>query len=345
MSEQQNEIKASLDTLPTPLVRAVEAWRGEDWQNRPFRAVHRLIDAIEVLCKIYTVAGVSHFIDVLEERLTEKNDPSTEHKKQLDGIRTMLASGLRTPSLGIWWGFARETAKALEALSESHILPDGIQLLTHKKSKVKKALDGNNNLITFRNSYAHGATPPDKSCLKDLEEQGRRFEELLDEAGVLTGITLVAVLADGKVWKAVGADPVPMEAVPDGLSPGCCYLLGQKGEAVNLHPLLVFDPLSGEDGKGAFFFYNELRANHAALLNYSLSLHRRDKELRDVFLDRFPIDSWKKIGGAELDPFRERIEALTEVFKGRTRELEKLAEVLTETRRGFQGIWRLPGVG
>ena len=54
-----------LEALPTPLVRSIHAWQDEDANQRPFRAVHRLIDAVEVLCKLYTVAGVSQFVDVL----------------------------------------------------------------------------------------------------------------------------------------------------------------------------------------------------------------------------------------------------------------------------------------
>ncbi len=116
----------TLDQLPTPLVRAIEAWQSENATDRPFKAVHRLIDAIEVLCKLYTVAGVSRFVDVLGERLEGESMPDAGQAEQLDRIRTMLASGLRTPSLGIWWGFARETAKALEELGEDHVLPGGI---------------------------------------------------------------------------------------------------------------------------------------------------------------------------------------------------------------------------
>ena len=63
-----------LDQLPTALVRAIEAWHGENAQDRPFKAVHRLIDAIEVLCKFYTVAGVSRFVDVLGARPRVERD-------------------------------------------------------------------------------------------------------------------------------------------------------------------------------------------------------------------------------------------------------------------------------
>ena len=53
----------SLDTLPTPLVRAVAEWESEDVS---FRKVNRLIDCVEVLCKLYSVAGLAGFVDALE---------------------------------------------------------------------------------------------------------------------------------------------------------------------------------------------------------------------------------------------------------------------------------------
>lgn len=332
----------TLDALPTPLVRAVLAWQNEDAKLRPFKAVHRLIDAIEVFCKLYTVAGVSRFVEVLGQRLDSEHLPTPEQVEQLDGIRTMLAAGLRTPSLGIWWGFARETAKALDVLGEAHVLPGGIEALTRPQSKLKKAFEGNDNLISFRNSYAHGATPSDAASQKDLDKQAPRLEVLLKEASELSLAPLIAVCENGDVLNACGAGLTPMSDPPAGLQPGRCYLVDETGHALDLHPLLVFD---GKGPEGVFYFYNDLRTNHASLLNYPQALHRRDKPLRDVLLQRFPIDEWQKLGGAELDPFRERIEALTEVFKGRLPELQALATFLDETDRGFHVVWGPPGVG
>ena len=57
------------DTLPTPLVRAVAVFEADADGDRPFRAVHRLIDAIEVLCKLYTVAGLARFVEALGEQM------------------------------------------------------------------------------------------------------------------------------------------------------------------------------------------------------------------------------------------------------------------------------------
>ena len=43
---------------------------------------------------------------------------------------------------------------------------------------------------------------------------------------------------------------------------------------LSLHPLLTYRPDAGDDG--AFFFYNDLRKNHASTLNYLHALWHRD---------------------------------------------------------------------
>lgn len=67
-------------------------------ENEPFRKVHRLIDAIEVFVKFHTVIVVSEYFNL--ENIS----------KEMKGL---LCDGLRTPSLGIWWAFARESNKEL----------------------------------------------------------------------------------------------------------------------------------------------------------------------------------------------------------------------------------------
>lgn len=43
----------------------------------------------------------------------------------------------------------------------------------------------------------------------------------------------------------------------------------------------------------------------------------------------------EKIGNAELNPFKEQIELLTEVFKGRQDELQKTSDFITTNNKGF----------
>ena len=118
-----------LAQLPMPLVQTLAAFEKENHEQQAFRSVHRLIDAIEVLCKLYTVASVSTFLEVLKEKLT--SNPSF-NEQEFDKIKVMLATGLKTPSLGIWWCFARDTAKVLDLLKETNVLPHFNKELTTK---------------------------------------------------------------------------------------------------------------------------------------------------------------------------------------------------------------------
>ena len=56
--------------LPGPLSDAYFAFINER-DDQPFRKVHRLIDLIEVFCKIYTVGSVATFLDTLRLKMDE----------------------------------------------------------------------------------------------------------------------------------------------------------------------------------------------------------------------------------------------------------------------------------
>ncbi|MEI8371826.1 MAG: ATP-binding protein [Planctomycetota bacterium] len=283
--------------LPGPLDRVIRLLETE---TQPFRQVHRLIDAVEVLIKFHTVAVMSDCFT--REKLSEP-------------LKGMLASGLRTPSLGIWWLFCRAVAKQLDADGAPFVaagMRDFILGLGGKKDcSLVTALDRDESLIAFRNSYAHGATPSDEACLADLRKYLPRFEALLKAAGYLSIIRLEPA-ADGRVW------------------------LVSETARIDLHPLLVYRP--DED---RYYFYNDIRKPNASFLSYETAGHWRSRELLGDLLTRYPIDNWSQVSAAG---FRERIEELTELFKGRREELNRLKTFLNAPR-GFLTVWGGPGVG
>jgi len=138
-----NETGAGGAALPTPLARVVESWRAES-EDQPFRRIHRLIDAIEVFVKLHTVVAVSQFVQMLAEE-GRNSDP-----RIADPVRAMLAAGLRTPSLGIWWAFARDSLRALDQHHEPFALSGGGREL-RKGGGLFRAMEGRNNLIALRN--------------------------------------------------------------------------------------------------------------------------------------------------------------------------------------------------
>ncbi len=111
-----SEIESS---LPTPLWDAYQAFMQED-ETQPFRKVHRFIDLIEVFCKLYTIASMATFLHALSNRIEQENSFISE--ESFTKVKVMLATGLKTPSLGIWWKFARDIAAILKDLNIPHIL-------------------------------------------------------------------------------------------------------------------------------------------------------------------------------------------------------------------------------
>jgi hypothetical protein len=197
-------------------------------------------------------------------------------------------------------------------------------------------MDGEDNLIAFRNVYAHGATPADEKCLEDIAAYDPRFRRLLASAAHLREALWVRVDASGQCHNASGVLPVPIHPPCEGLLPGRMYVV-REGRAVSLHPLLVYLP-----EPGGFFFYNDLRKTAASFLNYELAEHRQVGPLRAELLHRYPIHEWSKAAPVE---FAQRVEELTETFKGRQAELKRMAEFTESQSHGFLMVWGGPGIG
>jgi len=328
-----------VDTLPTPLSDVYAAFKAES-DGQPFRKVHRLIDLIEVCCKMYTAASIATFLLALRTRMEAGVNPMSEDS--FTKIKVMLAAGLRTPSLGIWWLFAREISSVLKELQIPHILPGGEQELLDKQSLIFRAFDGENNLIAFRNKYAHGATPSDASCEKDLQEKVPQVLRMLEAAKSLHQVKLVICAHDGKLWDTKGGKFYPFEGNMQAL-PNHSWFCSDTREA-DIYPILTFKQHE-EDGKVHFYFYNDLKEKQAGFLNYPRADHFKDSNLRAALLEQINIEEWRKISNVKMDPFRQLVEMLTEVFKGRKEALGKIAEFLGDSKSRYLCVWGAPGVG
>lgn len=323
--------------LPMPLWDAYQAFVLED-DAQPFRKVHRLIDLIEVFCKLYTAASIATFLHALRNRIDQENTALTE--ESFTKVKVMLAAGLKTPSLGIWWKFARDIASILKELNIPHILPGAEKELIHDKSSIKKAFDGNKNLITFRNSYAHGATPTDAACKKDLEEIWPRMLQLLNDAVSLHEVSLVICTNENTFLRASGSTLSPI-VINENALPGHSWF-SSNSLHIDAFPILNFRL---KEGNADFFFYNDIKEKYANYLNYPNAEHLKDANLKQEILQYIPIEDWKKIGNVDMDPFRQQVEMLTEVFKGRKNELGQIASFLSDEQMRFLCIWGPPGVG
>jgi len=232
-----------------------------------------------------------------------------KHNHLSDAAKGMLSVGLRTPSLGTWQLFSRVLFEELHAQRFAWSLSD----FPSEFAALDKALNTDKtNVIAFRNGYAHGATPTDSQCTADIQKFEPFLEKLLQSQWLLHSALEVR---DGKVW-----------------------VVAQQA-ALCAHPIMVH---KAEDSEAVFAFFNDLKNDKVGLLNYPLSKHYREKAFYTEFHEYLPLHEWKKSGNNE---FFQRIEELTETFKGRMAEREQLLRFVENSNKGYFSIQGNPGIG
>ena len=325
-----------LDPDGGPLPRALEVelpgpmyhlFQLIDTESSPFRQVHRLIDAIEWAVKWHTTLA-------LGDLLAQGDIPKS--------VKLLLARGLQTPSLGTWHRFFREAVAAFDAVETMPALPwDRFEHLN--------GLEAKHNLVNFRNKYAHGATPNDDECQRDVEQFLPVLRELV-HSPLFTGIRL-AVRSEGDAAPHVLRGP-KRTSVDVDVPPGhAVALLPDVAERsiIDLWPLGIArlsDADTGpvQKGETQFFFFNALKHNEVDQLNYEGPLHYRDSSLYDPFLQRLPLRAWRQAAGPDLDDVTEQVEALTDTFKGRREERARLRDFVANGE-GTLMVFGAPGIG
>ena len=304
-------------------------------ESQPFRKVHRMIDLFETIIKTHTATIVSNYF---------------QQKDINDDIKGLLAQGLRVPSLGIWQVFSRVIMKEIKHLEQPVFIEGFIEYF---EAWDKKFLSGGkNDIISFRNSYAHGATPSDDSCTKDVERLTPALEEMISAQWLKE--TSVIVFEDD-LTTVLAIDDQPNEFINDDmvekiktnrseLIPSHPYLINRSGEVLDLFPLMTCSSFEEENKKiTSINFFNDLKKKNAiSLLNYPDSYHFRDKDIFNDFLQYINVVEWNT---KTTDEFKDRVDELTEIFKGRTEEKNYLKEFFDKKESGFCFIFGNPGVG
>jgi hypothetical protein len=231
------------------------------------------------------------------------------HSRLSEAAKGLLSQGLRTPSLGTWQLFSRVLFEELEKDGYSWLLPG----FAKEFRLLDKALQApKTNVISLRNEYAHGATPSDSRCEDDIRQFEPFLGQLLQSPWLLQSSTVVR---EGKVFLATETDE------------RC------------LHPVLLFRE---EGQQPSLAFFNDLKNDKVGLLNYPLGKHYREKGFYPEFLEHLPLHEWRKGGNSE---FHQRIEELTETFKGRAAERAQLLRFVREEDKGYLSIQGNPGIG
>jgi hypothetical protein len=216
---------------------------------------------------------------------------------------------LRTPSLGTWQLFSRVLFE--ELVNDNYIW------ISNSFADEFKALDKalqseKTNVIAFRNGYAHGATPTDAQCETDIQKFDSFLMHLMQYKWLEESSLEVQ---EGKTW-----------------------IISAKG-SLSLHPILLYRK---ENSEASYAFFNDIKNEKIGLLNYTLSKHYKEKELFTEFHKHLPLHEWKKSGNNE---FYQRIEELTETFKGRTFERNSLIQFVLKNSKGYFSIQGNPGIG
>lgn len=232
-----------------------------------------------------------------------------KRNKLSDTAKELLAHGLRTPSLGTWQLFSRVLIEELNNEKHHWMLTDFIAAF----ESLDKALEKEKtNAISLRNSYAHGATPSDEKCNLDI----KKFEPFLNQ------LLLTKWLENTRIEEI------------DGM-----VFLESENNSLCLHPILLY---RREESPASFAFFNDLKDDKVGLLNYPLAKHYREKKFYSEFHEYLPLQNWKTKGNNE---FYQRIEELTDTFKGRNVEREKLLHFVIQKNKGYFSVQGNPGVG
>jgi len=300
------------DELPGPLFQILALYEAEKVQ---FRKVHRLIDGIEWAVKWHTILTMS---DMLREA------------ELTDEIKVLLSSGLRTPSLGTWNHFFRDSMNAIKLPLESW-----------SKLERLKWLEIKYHFVSFRNKYGHGATPSEDECRDDIEIFYPAFLQLIGSK-LFTDIKLL-ISTDKGVIELEGSN---REQSDISLKVGHAAARLTSGDILELFPLGICSPIPDVNDKKnwVFYYFNSIKNKMIEQLNYEIPNRFLSVDIFSPFHEALPLKAWSKIGGPELDPFRSRIETLTESFKGRLEERSLLKEFCLNDS-GTHMLWGSPGIG
>jgi hypothetical protein len=134
-----------------------------------FRKIHRLIDLAEVLIKTHTAYILSDYFKI---------------NKMSDEVKGMLAALMIIPKLGEWQRIGRTISVELEKIYKEDGNNEELPALfiDYFLSKYKWWEEKLNkyNMIKLRNDYAHGATPSEDECRKDVIKYEEHIKFMLN---------------------------------------------------------------------------------------------------------------------------------------------------------------------
>lgn len=210
------------------------------------------------------------------------------------------------------------------------------------------------DLISLRNKYAHGATPSDAQCRKDVQIYLPLLKQLL-QASWLLDTTIVTFGSNEKgefkrIPLAHEPNSFPFDNVLSNFKnehnvlPFQPYLIKKDGETLSLFPIMTCQRIN-DDSDLSLFFLNDLKKikkKEISYLNYPFAFFINDHKIYNDFISILNIHEWEKNIPEE---FKARIEELTENFQGRKEEQKYIQQLIQKRKKGFIFIFGQPGIG
>ena len=311
MSHDSLLVPAALrKNLPGPLSRLVGKFENE---TNSFRKVHRLIDTFEWIIIYHTVIALSC--------LKQSSEFSTE-------VRTILSNKLNKISLGTWHRLYTNCCKSLKNNNSPFPKPKGFNRIIQ-----------NSDIISFRNEYAHGATPSEVDCLNDCNN---KFPALIKMITLPVFQKRALCFSDGNNAYDWQAKAICKITYPPW-NTGELRLISSNTKAINILPLSTVNYIGNEF---LFFHYNshndkKQQINH---LNYPLAYRYKNEDVWDKFSTSFPFDQWKRQRRTPINPFEDKIALLIKGFHGREDLLDELL-YFCKKGSGVSVVWGAPGMG
>lgn len=312
---------------PSPISRNILELVYEDLEAG-LRNALRLVDLFEVLLKYIASVAISDVV----------RGPGFS-----EDLQSFLAESLQIPSLGHWAGYLRICANELSNREQEPFIAE---IVDYQEKYIKGEID---ILLALRNSYAHGATPPEEQCIRDCIENMPRLFRLLQGAAFLTRYPLICAgesdtfLAMGNNLQSCQVDRPPSE--------GSVFIHNpSRNSWLEISPLLAFRKCRYKRQNGAvcghrkFLFYNDQKKKrYVTYLDYQWGHYGRDPEALMLFRKVFPIPAWRT--AREKDRITAIIEEKTRNFIGREQEIEEISSWITSSRRGYFMILGPLGIG
>lgn len=201
-----------------------------------------------------------------------------------------------------------------------------------------------NSIVKFRNDYAHGATPSEEECRKDIEKYLPELEKSL--ALPWLHETSTVVFHKDLQSLEIGSQIMDIESlqVDKKLEPHIPYLVLPNKTYLRLFPTVTYQPITAEN-KQSISFFNDLKnfsRQKISYLNYPYAEHIKDDAVFARFTEVFRIEEWRR---GLLTEFEDLVLRLQESFKGRTNELAYLRDFVKQKDRGYLYLYGVPGIG